>query len=164
MENIQERRGGSWKQIWRALEGKYIKYFQLILFHFETIPNPQKICKHQAKLFFYESFYSNLLAWCSITPKYWCVFFTNRDIFLYNHQTVSNIRKVHRYVTNIYSSDPFGFTNCSGSFLNSKATSPGSCVAFSSHVSLVPASGKFPPSFPNFHILNVFDDYKPVIL
>ena len=29
---------------------------------------------------------------------------------------------------------------------------------------LVPPSGKFPLSFPNFHILNSFVDYKPVIL
>ena len=45
-----------------------------------------------------------------------------------------------------------------------QASGPRLRAACGSRVSLVPPPGKLAQSFPNSHNLNIFDDYKPVIL
>ena len=72
-----------------------------------------------------------------------------------------------KYTGTLSASTPLAhWVTASSDSFNSKVASPESRVAFSSHghVVLGSPSGKFPLSFPNFHILNIFDDYKPVIL
>lgn len=97
----------------------------------------------------------------------------NTDVSFSQRRTFSHIATKQsqpsgKYTDTLSTSTPLTHwvTASSDSFLNSKVTSPESCVAFSSHghVFLVSPSGKFPLSFPNFHILNTFDDYKSVIL
>lgn len=155
---MQERTGGKSKQTWMTFEGKVIKYIKLILFHFEIIPNLQKQVASMQKYFSDEPLHSNLLAWCFITPKYVSECFLQTRTF--SHVTIiqlpTPVKSIDTPLTHL------GFPNCSGSILISKLYRSELCV-YLALISFFLLSGKVLP-FLTFHLLHIFDDYKPVIL